>query len=72
MQTPRGTSSLFRQPLVLVWRNRNDEFHLPEFNTKNVTVGGILKIGVIFWSNSTFQGEKLQPADNPRREEHFH
>jgi hypothetical protein len=54
----RWISSFFRQSLVLVRRYRNVEFDLPEFNTKNVTVGGILKIGVTFWSNSAFYGEK--------------
>jgi hypothetical protein len=58
-KTPRGISSFFRQSLVLVRRYRNVEFDLPESNTKNVTVGGILKIGVTFWSNSAFYGEKL-------------
>jgi hypothetical protein len=48
-----------RQSLVLVRRYRNVEFDLPETNTKNVTVGGILKIGVTFWINSAFYGEKL-------------
>jgi hypothetical protein len=38
----------FSPLLVLVRRYRNFEFDLPEFNTKNVTVGGILKIGVTF------------------------
>jgi hypothetical protein len=54
-----GISSFLRQSLVLVRRYRNVEFDLPETNTKNVTVGGILKIGVTFWSNSAFYGEKL-------------
>jgi hypothetical protein len=40
-------------------RYRNVEFDLPETNTKSVSVGGILKIGVTFWSNSAFYGEKL-------------
>jgi hypothetical protein len=41
-------------------------------NTKNVTVGGILKIGVTFWSNSAFYGKKFGNVDSPRREGHFH
>jgi hypothetical protein len=48
------------------------EFELPETNAKNVTVGGILKIGVTFWSNSAFYSEKFATLDSPRREEHSH
>jgi hypothetical protein len=45
--------------LVLVRRYRNVEFDLPEINTNNVAVGDIMKIGVTFWRNSAFYGEKL-------------
>jgi hypothetical protein len=38
-KTPRGISSFLYQSLVLDRRYRNTEFDLPEFNTKNVTVG---------------------------------
>jgi hypothetical protein len=54
-----GFLHFFRQSLVLVGRYRNVAFDLPESNTKNDTVEGILKIGVTFWSNSAFYGEKL-------------
>jgi hypothetical protein len=47
------------QSLVLVRRYRNVEFDLPETNTKNVSVRGILKIGVTFRRNSAFNGKKL-------------
>jgi hypothetical protein len=55
----RWISSFLRQSLVLVRRYRNIELDVPQSNTKRVTIGGILKIGVTFCSNSAFCGERL-------------
>jgi hypothetical protein len=46
------------------------KFDVPEFNAKIVTVChmGILKIGLIFWSNLLSTAKKLQSADSPRRD----
>jgi hypothetical protein len=71
-RTPRGIPSFLRQSLVLVKRCRNVEFDLPKTKTKNFTVGGILKIGVTFRSNSAFYSETFATLDSPRREEHSH
>jgi hypothetical protein len=65
----RWISSFLCQSLVLIRRYRNVEFDLPEFNTKNVMVGDILKhFGVTALSTA----KNLQAADSPGREEHFH
>jgi hypothetical protein len=44
--------------MVLVMHYRNVEFDLPEFNTKDVTVQGSLKIGLTFCSNSLSTAKK--------------
>lgn len=56
---------LYRQLLASIRCYRNVNFDLPEFNAENVTVGGILKLGVTFGNDSFSFGKIIAVVDCP-------